>query len=81
MKIHAFYFTPSVRQTIQKNWAMVTGRIRGLALAAYYGELCLDKLILYVHTYILATAWYTAQILPMPETCVKQVNTATALYL
>ena len=34
-----------------KSWAMVTGRIQGLALATYYRELCLDKLILYVHTY------------------------------
>ena len=60
----------------RQNWAMVTGRIRGLARAAYYREVCLAKLIFYVHTYILATTWYTAHIRPMPETCVRQVNSA-----
>ena len=81
LKMLGVHFTPSVRQTTQKNWAMVIGRIRRLAQAAYYRELCLDKRILYVHTYILATAWYTVQILPMPETCVRQVNSAIAWYL
>ena len=65
MKVLGIYFTPSVRQTKQKNWAMVTGRIRGLALAAYYRELsmvnCADT--------------------PDAETCVRQVNSAIAWYL
>lgn len=38
-------------------------------------------LIRYVHTYILETAWYTAQLLPTPEIFVRQVNSAIAWYL
>ena len=81
LKILGIHFTPSVRQTTQKIWAMITGRIRGMARAAYYRELCLDKRVLYVHTYIQAAAWYAAQILPMPENCVRQMNSAIAWYL
>jgi len=35
----------------------------------------------YVHTYILATAWYSAQILPLPANCVRQINTVITWYL
>ena len=50
VKILGIHFTPTVQQTVHKNWAMTTSRIRGLAQGAYYRELCLDKRILYVHT-------------------------------
>jgi hypothetical protein len=59
----------------------VTGRIQSLARDAYYRDLSLDKRILYVPTYHLATAWYTAQIFPMPDVCIRQVNSAIALYI
>lgn len=59
----------------------MTGKIRSLARDAYYKELCLDRRVLYVHNYLVATAWYTAQILPMPEACTRQVNSSIAWYL
>jgi hypothetical protein len=76
VKILGIHFTPIVQQTVHKNWALTTSRIRGLAQDAYYRELYLDKRILYVQTYIMATAWYTAQILPLPTNCVRQINMA-----
>jgi len=81
VKILGIHFTPSIQQTIHKNWAIKTNRIRGMAKAAYYREICLDKRISYVHAYILATAWYIAQILPLPTNCVRQINMAITWYI
>ena len=39
VKIHGIHFTPTIQQTIHKNWAIPTSRIRGMAKAAYYREL------------------------------------------
>ena len=33
------------------------------------------------HNFLLAKAWYTAQIFPPPEACVRQLNTAIAWYI
>ena len=34
------------------------------------------KRIHFVHTYMLASAWFAAQKFPMPPTCERQINTA-----
>jgi hypothetical protein len=39
VKILGIHFTPTVQQTVHKNWALTTSRIRGLAQDAYYREL------------------------------------------
>jgi hypothetical protein len=81
VKILGIHFTATTQQTVNKNWALTTSRIRGLAQAAYYRELNLAKRILYVHTYILATAWLTAQLLPIPNNCIPQINMAIKWYI
>ena len=45
VKILGIHFTPTIQQTVHKNWAIATCRIRGLAQAAYYRDLCMDKRI------------------------------------
>ena len=81
MKILGTHFTATVRQSTYKSWSAVTGRIRSMARDAYYRELCFDKRILYVHNYLLGAALYTAQIFPMPDVCIRQVNSAIAWYI
>ena len=50
-----------LRQSAQKkSWTKLIGDLRAQARNAYYRELCLAKRILYVHTYVLARAWFTA---------------------
>jgi hypothetical protein len=44
-------------------------------------ELSLDQRILYVHNFLLARAWYTAQIFQPPDDCIRQLNTAVFWYL
>ena len=81
IKILGIYFTPSINQTINKNWEIATRRTRGMAKAAYHRELDMDKRIAYVHTYILATVWYIAQTLPIPTNCVRRINMAITWYI
>jgi hypothetical protein len=52
IKILGIHFTPTVKQTVHKNWALTTSRIRGLAQDAYYREICLDKRILCAYLYL-----------------------------
>jgi hypothetical protein len=81
MKILGTHFTTTIRQSAYKSWSIVTGRVRSLARDAFYRELCLDKRILYVHIYLLGTAWYRSQIISMPDVCTRQVNSAIAWYI
>ena len=40
-----------------------------------------DQRVLYVHNYLLAKAWNTTQILPLPSDCIRQLNTAMSWYV
>jgi hypothetical protein len=81
MKILGIRFTASINQTALANWDVVTGRIRSLTRDAYYRDLRLAWRITYIHCYVLASAWYIAQIFPIPDTNVRQINSVLAWYL
>jgi hypothetical protein len=81
MKILGIHFASTVTQSAIFSWAQVTGQIRSMTRDAYYRELCLARRILYIHCYVLAMAWYTAQIFPIPAECIRQINSAIAWYL
>ena len=72
LKILGTHFTTTVRQSACKNWSAVADSMRSVARDAYYRELWLEKRILYVHNYLLAIAWYTTQIFPMPDVYTPQ---------
>ena len=71
----------TVSQSANNGWTAVTGMIQAQARDAYNRDLCLDQRIQYTHNFLLAKAWYTAQIFPPPDACVRQLNTATSWYL
>ena len=48
---------------------------------AYHRALNLDNRIRYVNEVILATAWYTTQIFPLPSNSVRQMNTAIQWFI
>ena len=75
------HFTKSFRLSAQKIWTKLIGVLKAQARDAYPRELCLAKRIQYVHTYLLARAWYTAQVFPMPTDCARQVNSAISWYI
>ena len=71
----------TVSQSVNNSRTAVTGKIRAQARDAFNRDLCLDQRVQYTHNYLLAKAWYTAQIFPPPEACVRHLNTAIAWYI
>jgi hypothetical protein len=51
------------------------------ARITYYRELSFYKRIQYVHIYLLARAWFTAQVFPLLNNCERQTNTAITGFL
>ena len=73
--------TTTIQQSATNSWRTAIGKIRAHARDAYSRTLSQDQRVLYVHNYLLAKAWYTAQILPHPSDCIRQLNTAMSCYL
>ena len=76
IKILGIHFTSTASQSALKSWSVVTDGLRVQAREACYRGLSLNKRIHFVHTYMLAREWFTAQIFPIPPTCERQINTA-----
>jgi len=74
MRILGVRINDTAAQSANNSWSTVTGRIRAQARDAYSRELCLDQRILYLKIFLLANAWYTAQIFLPPEDCMRQLN-------
>jgi hypothetical protein len=51
-----------------------------MARGAYCRDLSLSQRVQYVHAFLLARVWYTAQIFPAPDECVRQLNSAVTWY-
>jgi hypothetical protein len=56
--------TTTTNQSANKSWVLIAGTIRAQAHEAYYKNLNLKQRLLYVENYLLAKAWYVAQISP-----------------
>jgi hypothetical protein len=62
-------------------WTRITNMVRLQAREAYIRDLDLAQRIQYVHTYLLAKIWYTAQVLPAPSVQIRQFETAVAWFI
>jgi len=71
----------TVKQSAHNTWSHITATIRTQARGAHCRDLCLSQRIKYVHVFLLARAWYTAQIFPAPDERIRQLNSAIAWYL
>jgi hypothetical protein len=81
LKILGTRFSSPINQAARTNWDIVTRRIRALTRDAYYRDLCLAWRITYIHCYVLATVWYLAQIFPIQEKHIRQINSAITYFL
>jgi hypothetical protein len=75
LRILGLHFTKTIRSSARESWVKVTRNIRTQAQETYYRDLNLYQRIQYVNVYLLAKAWYTAQILPPLEDKIRQINT------
>ena len=77
-KILVFHITSTGNASARRSWDALTDRIRAQAREAYTRELNLDGRIYYVHTHLMAKAWYFAQIFQPHEASIKRLNTVIA---
>jgi hypothetical protein len=63
LRILGIKVATTIHQSAINGWRTAISKIRAQTRDAY----SLDLRVLYVHNYLLAKAWYTAQILPPPQ--------------
>jgi hypothetical protein len=78
--ILGFHTAKTVREAAEGSRRKTMGPIQAHAQGSHGRKMTLDRRILYVHTYLLACAWYIAQIYPPPESTVRQVNMMTVWF-
>jgi hypothetical protein len=78
IKILGMWFTNNIPAMSPLNWEPVVRNIRLAAKKLSIRNSCLLHKIWYVQTYVLSKVWYTAQILPIENRYVWQINGAIA---
>jgi hypothetical protein len=78
IKILGIWFTNNMPAMSPLNWEPVVRNIRLAAQELSIRNSCLLHKIWYVQTYVLSKAWYIAQILPIENRYVRQINGAIA---
>ena len=76
LRVLGIQMTTIIQQSVINSWRTVIGKIRAQARDVYSRTLSLNQRAIYVHNYLIHKAWYTAQILPHPSDCIRQINTA-----
>jgi len=79
--ILGFTFKSKSNTTNKEQWHRIISQVRAVAQDAYYRKLDLYMRIRYVHDYLLAKIWHTAQILPITAEGVRQLNCTIAWYI
>ena len=74
MKVLRLHIQNTIHASAKKSWNMLTSQIRVQAQDMFQRALDVDQRIRYVQEYLLARAWYMAQILPPPKYILRQIN-------
>jgi len=69
-----FQIKNTVGESALASWTKTTAKIRAQAQEAYCRMLTLDKIIQFVHEYLMVCAWYVSQIYPPPRLTYVCVN-------
>jgi hypothetical protein len=75
VRILGVTFQSSIQNSAITSWRKVTDAIKAQAKDMYGRELLLHQRILHANVYLLAKAWFLAQILPPPTDAIRQINT------
>jgi hypothetical protein len=62
-------------------WSKTTALLKKQAVEDYLRDLTFPQRITYVHAYLFAIVWYTAQIFEPPEDCLHQILTTIAIFI
>jgi hypothetical protein len=81
LKVLGFVIQKSIARAACANWTRVTQLVRAQARDTYSRDLGLSQRIQYSHTYLMAKLWHTAQILPAPTDCIRQIVAAVVWFI
>ena len=81
LRILGIQMTNTTNQSAEKSWATIAGTTRAQAQEAYYKTFNLEQIMMYVENYLLAKAWYVAQIFPPHSESLRQIRMAMAWYI
>jgi len=81
IRILGFYVTTTVNTAARRSWFTLTDSIRAQVRDAYSRELRLDRMIQYVHGFLVAKVWYMAQIFLPPDEWIRILNTPISWFL
>jgi len=81
IKILDINFSSMIERTMHENWALQKARVKTNAKQVYGRDLCLAQRVRYVHIALLATIWFTAQILPAPVKYTQQLTIAILWFI
>jgi hypothetical protein len=81
VKVLTIQIANTTAQSAVSSWTRITNMVRLQAHEAYTCDLDLAQRIQYVHTYLLAKLWYTAQVLPAPSMQTRQIVSAVAWFI
>jgi hypothetical protein len=80
VKVLGIQIANTTAQSAVSSWSRIINVVRLQAREAYTRDLDLAQCIHYVHMYLLAKLWYTAQILPAPSVQIRQIVSAVAWF-
>jgi hypothetical protein len=81
VKVLSIQIANTTAQSAVSSWTRIMNMVRLQAREAYIRDLDLTQRIQYVHTYMLAKLWYTAQVLPSPSVQIRQIVLAVAWFI
>ena len=81
VKVLGIQIANTTVQSAVSSWLRITNMVRLQAHEAYTCDLDLAQRIQYVHTYLLAKLWYTAQVLLAPSVQIHQIVSAVAWFI
>ena len=81
MKVLGLHVQNIIHASAKNSWNVLTSRIGAQAHDIDQRALDLDQRIRYVQEYLLARAWYMAQIIPTPNDNLRQINMTISWFL
>jgi len=81
IKVLGIHLANTMAQSAMSSWARITTMVRIQAQEVYARDLDLVQRIQYIHTYLLAKLWHTAQVLLPPNVSIRQIVTAVSWFI
>ena len=81
LKILGITFTNDTRTLVKENMQSLVQGVKIACVQNKFRILCLEQRIFFIKTYVLSRIWYTAQVLSIPDTYTRQIQSAVLYFI